>query len=67
MLLFGLGTIPTLLFLGLGFGALSVEIRQKLVRVAGVFMLITGVQLVLRSGAALGIVPAAHIGGLVLW
>ncbi len=67
MLLFGLGTIPTLLFLGLGFGALSVKVRQKLVRLAGVLMLIAGLQLVLRSGAALGIVPAAHIGGLVLW
>jgi sulfite exporter TauE/SafE len=67
MFLFGAGTVPALLVMGLGAGALSVRLRQTLVRVAGILIVIVGVQLALRGLAALHIAPHLHLGGLVIW
>jgi sulfite exporter TauE/SafE len=67
MALFGLGTLPALLLVGLGAGALSPRVRQTFVRVAGVLIVAVGVQLVLRGLAAWGAVPHLHLGRLMLW
>jgi sulfite exporter TauE/SafE len=67
MLLFGVGTIPALLVAGLGAGTLSVRLRQALTRVAGVLIVLVGLQLALRGLAALGVVPHLHLGELVIW
>lgn len=67
MLVFGVGTVPTLLFVGVGLKALSVGARRLLSNGAGFLILLTGLQLILRSAAALGIVPSFHIGGFVFW
>jgi sulfite exporter TauE/SafE len=65
--LFGIGTAPALLVVGLGVGELSVRARQAMVRVAGVLIVVVGLQLVLRGLAALGALPHLHLGGVLIW
>jgi hypothetical protein len=67
MAVFGLGTLPALLVVGVGAGALSVRVRQAFVRVAGVLIVIVGVQLMLRGLAGWGAVPHFHLGKVMLW
>jgi sulfite exporter TauE/SafE len=67
MVLFGLGTLPALFVVGMGAGALSPRLRQALGRVAGVVIVLVGIQLILRGLSALGVVPPLRLGGLVLW
>jgi sulfite exporter TauE/SafE len=67
MALFGLGTFPALLALDLGAGALSVHFRQGMMRLAGALMLLVGLQLALRGGAALHFWSHLHWGGIALW
>lgn len=67
MFLFGLGTIPALIFVGLSAGAISARFRQTLNRMAGILMLIAGLQLILRGLAALRILPHLQIGAIILW
>lgn len=67
MFLFGASTIPALLVLGLGAGSLSVRTRQSLVRIAGVLIMIVGLQLALRGTAALGVMPHLKLGAVMLW
>jgi sulfite exporter TauE/SafE len=67
MAFFGLGTFPALLALDLGAGALSVRFRQGMMRLAGALMLLVGLQLALRGGAALHLWPHMHWGGIALW
>jgi sulfite exporter TauE/SafE len=67
MTLFGIGTIPALLVVGMGAGALSVRVRQTLTRVAGILIIVAGLQLALRGLATLGAVPHLQLGGLVFW
>ncbi len=64
---FGAGTVPALLLVGAGAGALSARARQIALRVAGGLIVLVGVQLALRGMAALGWVPSLRLGGLVLW
>jgi sulfite exporter TauE/SafE len=67
MAFFGLGTFPALLMLDFGAGALSVRFRQGMMKLAGALMLIVGLQLALRGGAALHLWPHLHWGGIALW
>jgi sulfite exporter TauE/SafE len=67
MALFGLGTFPALLALDLGAGALSARFRQGMMRVAGALMLLVGLQLTLRGGAALHFWSHLHWGSIALW
>jgi len=67
MALFGIGTAPALLVVGLGAGVLGVRVRQAMVRVAGVLIVVVGLQLVLRGLAALGTLPHLHLGGVLIW
>jgi sulfite exporter TauE/SafE len=67
MLVFGLGTIPALLGVGMGGGVLSVRVRQAMSRVAGVLIVLVGLQLMLRGAGALGWVPHVHLGKVMLW
>ena len=67
MLIFGAGTVPALLVIGLGAGALSAKTRQLLAHGAGFLIMITGLQLCLRGAAALGVLPSLKLGGFVLW
>ncbi len=67
MILFGLGTVPALLILGLGAGRISVHARQTMARVAGLLIVLVGVQLMLRGGAGLGMLNHAKVLGVMLW
>jgi sulfite exporter TauE/SafE len=67
MALFGLGTLPALVAVALGAGTLSARFRQVLTRIAGVVIVVAGLQLALRGLAALGAIPHLQVGGLVIW
>jgi sulfite exporter TauE/SafE len=67
MLLFGMSTIPALLVVGVGAGVLSVHTRQMLARVAGLLILVVGLQLTLRGLAGLGVMSHQRLGGMMLW
>jgi sulfite exporter TauE/SafE len=67
MLVFGIGTFPALIVVGLGAGALSARFRQTLTRFAGGLMMIAGLQLLLRGLAALGVMSHFQIGELIFW
>jgi len=67
MALFGLGTFPALLALDLGASALSVRFRQGMMRLAGALMLLVGLQLALRGGAALHLWSHLYLGRIALW
>ena len=67
MFLFGIGTLPALMIVGLGAGVLSVRFRQRLTQLAGILMLLAGLQLTLRGLAALGAMPHFQIGELIFW
>lgn len=67
MALFGLGTFPALLILDFGAAALGTRFRQIMLRAAGILMLLVGLQMLLRGGAALHLWPHLHWGKVVLW
>jgi sulfite exporter TauE/SafE len=67
MALFGLGTFPALLAFDMGAGALSVRFRQGMMRLAGALMLLVGLQLALRGGAALNLWQHLNWSGIALW
>ena len=67
MFVFGAGTIPALLLIGVGAGALNVGTRRVLAHSAGLLIVLIGLQLVLRGAAALGFVPTLQVGGVVIW
>jgi sulfite exporter TauE/SafE len=67
MAFFGLGTFPVLLALDMGAGALKASFRQRMMKLVGALMLLVGLQLVLRGGAALHFWSHLHWGGIALW
>jgi sulfite exporter TauE/SafE len=67
MVVFGAGTLPALLVVGVGAGALGIRARRIFSRMAGFLIVLIGCQLILRGMAGLGLVPHAHLGGLMLW
>ena len=67
MIAFGAGTLPALLFLGLGGRLLSMRARTLMMRIAGLLLVLVGLQLVLRGVAAFGAIPHGHLGGVMLW
>jgi uncharacterized protein len=67
MLVFGVATLPALVAVQMGVGALGPIRRRWLLRAAGVVVTLIGVQLCLRGLAALGVVPSVHFGGVMLW
>jgi sulfite exporter TauE/SafE len=67
MAVFGLATVPALLVIGLGAGALSARWRQRLLRIAGAFIVLVGIQLALRGLAGLAVVPHLKLGGVMIW
>jgi sulfite exporter TauE/SafE len=65
--LFGLGTFPALFVVDLSARALTARFRQVMVRLAGILMILIGLQLVLRGGAALGVWPHLKWGSVPIW
>jgi len=67
MMLFGLGTVPVVLALGLGAGRLTPKAQGRFARIGALLVLLIGLQLILRGCAAFGWVPHLHFGELVIW
>ena len=67
MVVFGAATMPVLIALGLGASRLGARSRSVLTTLAGVLIIAVGVQLMLRGGAALGLLPHVRWGALALW
>ncbi|MEJ2301817.1 MAG: sulfite exporter TauE/SafE family protein [Anaerolineales bacterium] len=67
MVAFGAGTLPALLVLGLGAGMLSIPSRQFMSRVAGLLVMLIGVQLILRGAAGLGWMGHWKPAGLMIF
>ncbi len=66
MVVFGLGTIPALLTFGLGANMLSLKWRRTLAHVSGVFVILVGIQLLLRGTAGLGLISHFMLPGKVM-
>jgi sulfite exporter TauE/SafE len=67
MLIFGLGTLPAMLGMGLSVSHLSLRVRSGLYRVAAILVVLVGVQLALRGLALNGQVSHAALGSMMLW
>jgi sulfite exporter TauE/SafE len=67
MVAFGAGTLPALLVVGVGAGALGMGVRRTFSRLAGLLIVLIGCQLILRGMTGLGLLPHARLGGLMLW
>jgi sulfite exporter TauE/SafE len=67
MLAFGAGTVPALLVIGLGVGSLGTGVRHAMARVAGGLIVVVGLQLMLRGGAAMGVLPHLRVAGVMIW
>jgi sulfite exporter TauE/SafE len=67
MLLYGLGTVPVLLALGLGAGKLPPTTQARFFRVGAVLVLLIGLQLALRGFAALDWIGHLRFGEVVVW
>lgn len=67
MFLFGLGTLPAMLGVGLSLGLLSPRLRHGLYRGAALLVVLVGMQLTLRGLALYGHVDHMVIGGVMLW
>lgn len=67
MLIFGLGTLPSLLGFGFSASLLSLQFRGYLYRVAAVLVIVVGLQLTLRGLALYGQIPHSTIGSVMLW
>jgi sulfite exporter TauE/SafE len=67
MVVFGLGTIPALLVVGLVGSAFGARARQAMSRLGGALVVLAGLQLVLRGSAALGWTPHLRLGEVMVW
>ena len=67
MTAFGVGTLPVTVLVGLGAYRLSIAFRTRMYRIGAALLLIVSLQLLLRGASALGWVPHARIGEVVLW
>jgi uncharacterized protein len=68
MAAFGLGTVPALLVLGLGAGALiRPALRLRFYRFGAVLVLLIGIQLGLRGMHSFGMIGSTRLGPVVFW
>ncbi len=67
MLLFGAGTVPVLLALGLGAGRLSPRLQGRFNRIGALLVIVIGLQLLLRGLAAIGWIGHLRWGEFVLF
>jgi sulfite exporter TauE/SafE len=67
LLVYGLGTLPALVILGLGTGWLGATARVRLYRLGSVLVLLLAAQLLARGLASLGVLPHWTVGSVMLW
>jgi sulfite exporter TauE/SafE len=67
LFVYGVGTVPVLIVLGLAASRIGVRARKWFYRVGGVMVLLIALQLVLRGLAVLGALPHLRLGPVVIW
>jgi len=67
MALFGLGTVPLLVVLGLGAGRIGPKLQRRFNSLGAVVVLVIALQLGLRGAAALGWIGHLRFGEFVVW
>lgn len=67
MALFGLGTVPVLVAIGLGVGRLAPTVQRRFNILAAVLVLIIGLEFLFRAGKMFGLVKAIKWGFLPVW
>lgn len=67
MLVFGLGTLITMLVFSFSAAFMGLRLRSYLYRLAAALVVLVGVQLTLRGLALFGQIPHAAVGGVMLW
>jgi sulfite exporter TauE/SafE len=67
MLIFGLGTLPTMLGLGFSTAILSLRLRSQLYRATAIVVTGVGLQLALRGLALGGQIAHTSLGSVMLW
>jgi uncharacterized protein len=65
--LFGVGTLPVLLAIGLGAGRLGTALQRRFNLVASILVLIVGLEFLFRSGKMFGLVKAIKWGFIPVW
>ncbi len=67
MAMFGLGTIPVLLAVGLGAGRLAPTVQRQFNRAAAILVIIVGLEFLFRAGKLYGLIKAIKWGFLPIW
>jgi len=67
MVMFGLGTMPVLIAVGLGAGRLATSLQRKFNFVAAILVIFVGVEFLFRAGKLFGLVKAIKWGFLPVW
>jgi sulfite exporter TauE/SafE len=67
MAMFGLGTIPVLLAVGLGAGRLAPTVQRRFNKVAAILVILVGFEFLIRAGKLFGLVEAIKWGFLPVW
>lgn len=67
MAMFGLGTIPVLLAVGLGAGRLAPTVQRRFNKVAAILVILVGFEFLIRAGKLFGLVKAIKWGFLPIW
>ncbi|MCP4547493.1 MAG: sulfite exporter TauE/SafE family protein [bacterium] len=65
--MFGLGTIPVLLFIGLGVGRLTPTLQRRFNILAAILVLIVGLEFLFRAGKIFGFIKTILWGFLPVW
>jgi len=67
MVMFGLGTMPVLIAVGLGAGRLAPSLQRKFNLVAAVLVIIVGLEFLFRAGKMFGVIAGIKWGFLPVW
>jgi sulfite exporter TauE/SafE len=67
MVMFGLGTMPVLIAVGLGAGRLASSLQRKFNFVAAILVIIVGLEFLFRAGKLFGFIEAIKWGFIPVW
>jgi len=67
MVMFGLGTMPVLIAVGLGAGRLAPSVQRKFNLVAAILVIIVGLEFLFRAGKLFGWIEAIKWGFIPVW
>ena len=67
MAMFGLGTMPVLIAVGLGAGRLAPSLQRKFIFVAAILVIFVGLEFLIRAGKLFGFIEAIKWGFLPVW